>query len=430
MLAHPSALSWLVFKDSDIQVARRLIDDLDTSDATVDPLGFGVILESLSDVFFPATSILHRRIRYQIFIPALVWSLQQQERIPDARAALKKVEYELQRALVDSGETLGVIGRTRKEALKYWPSLLYWNATNTLRIFGQNTAYSMDEVFRILQERSETIFNDDKEAEHSASASGSRSITFDPEFEAIAEALIDKKSGKLRHRHRVNFHLTVPEARYLKKKFQHLFPTSLTSYLLDRTSRSLERLDSPFEITSGPNPELNELVRQAELFSRFAMGATYAYRWVLCEHLRIRATNATSKKDRATSRDHAEAHFTRWREESPQVLKWTYAELTRAADAFKIDLADSILNELQRQVLDAARFNGPVRQALDGLQTFIRGHEYQIKRHNSRFENPNVSIPKNIFAKDYGGSLRFDYRWERIAKSNALDIVRALEGRK
>src|SRR5437016_5333336 len=116
MPAHSSALSWLVFNDSDIQVARRLIDDLDTSDSTIDALGLGVVLESLSDVFFPATSTLHRRIRYQIFIPALVWSLQKQKHISDARLALKKMEYKLQRALVDSGETLGVIGRTREES--------------------------------------------------------------------------------------------------------------------------------------------------------------------------------------------------------------------------------------------------------------------------------------------------------------------------
>ena len=46
MPAQPSALSWLVFNDSDIEVARRLIDDLETSDATLDTLGFGRILRS------------------------------------------------------------------------------------------------------------------------------------------------------------------------------------------------------------------------------------------------------------------------------------------------------------------------------------------------------------------------------------------------
>jgi len=425
MLARSSTLSWLVFSDSDIQDARRFIDNLDTSDATVDTLGFGVILESLSEIFFPATSTLHRNIRYQIFIPALVWSLQRQKHTPDARLALKKIEYDLQRALVDSGETEGVIGRTRREALKYWPSLLYWNATNKLQMFGKDTAYSMDEVFRILQERGQALLNDDSEIENSSSITDPKAITLDPELIAIAEALFNKKTSKLRHP--VTFQLTKPEAAYLKKKFQDLFPKSLTSYLLDRASGTLERVDSLFKLTSTPTPALNELVRQAEYFSRFAMGATYAYRWALCEHLRAHAPSATSRKDRATSRDHAEAHFSRWRKESPQVLKWTCAELTRAAAAFDIDLADSKLDELQKKVLDAARFKGPTQQALHGLKKFLRAHEYQIKRSSSRFENPNISIPKNVFQKDFGGSTLFDYRWSSIARSNALAIVRALE---
>ena len=293
-------------------------------------------------------------------------------------------------------------------------------------MFGRDTAYSMHEVVRILQERSETIFNDDKEAEHSASANNSKAITFEREFEAIAEALFDKNTRTLRHL--VDFQLTVPEARYLKKKFQDLFPRSLTFHLLNLTSRSLERVDSVFKLTSSPDSGLNELVRQADLFSRFAMGATYAYRWVLCEHLRVHTSNVSSRRDRATSRDHAEAHFTRWRKESPQGLTWTLSALTRAAAAFDINLVDSRLTELQRQVLDAARFKGPARHALDGLREFIREHEYQIKRNSSRFENANISIPKNVFQKDYGGGLLFDYRWG-IGKSNASYIVRALEGR-
>lgn len=425
MTSRHSVVSWLVFSDSDIQAARRLIDELDTSDSTVDTLGFGVALESLSEIFFPATTTLHRKIRYQIFIPALIWVLQKQKRIPDARFALKKVEYELQRALVASGETLGVIGRNRKEFLKYWPSLLYWNATNKLQVFGKEI-FSMDEIFSILQRKNEVVINDDREIEAPASETNSKSITFDKEFEAIAEALFNKTTGKLLPD--VTFELTPPEATYLKRKFQKLFPKSLTTYLLDRSKRTINRLDSPFELTSTRYPELNELVRQAELFSQFAKGATYAYRWVLCEHLRFNARSEAMKNKFSTYRDYAGAHFSRWRNDSPKVLKWDYACLTRAAADFEIDLTNPGLDKLRQAVLDAANFKGQVLQALQGLKKPIRDHEYQIKRNSSRFENQNISIPKNVFAAEYSSNTLFDYRWGSIGKSNAIDIVSKLEG--
>jgi hypothetical protein len=368
MSIRSSSISWLVFNDSDIQDARRLIDELDTSDSTVDTLGFGTVLESLSDIFFPATSTLHRNIRYQIFIPSLIWSLQRQKH-SDARLSLKKLEFELQRALVDSGQTQGVIGRTRRESLKYWPSLLYWNATNKLQMFGKGTAFSMDEVFHILQKTGEALLNDDKEADESHFAS--TQLDMDADLKEIAAALFEKKSKKLCKP--VTFRLTESEALYLKKRFQDLFPRSITSHLLDKTSRTIFRITSPFKLTSTSVNELNELVRQAEQFSKFAMGATYAYRWVLCEHLRSTATQSSSKRNLAISRDHAENHFTRWKQESADVLKWSYSDLAFAAKRFDTDLSDPKLDELQRKVLHAAQFKGSARQALQSLKKSIRG---------------------------------------------------------
>jgi hypothetical protein len=421
-----SGLSWLVFSDSDIQEARRLIDELDTTDSTVDTLGFALVLESVSEIFFPATTTLHRKIRYQIFVPALVWALVRQKDVADPRAALRKLEFELQRALVDAGETEGVIGRNRKEALKYWPSLLYWNSTNLLRLFG-NEPLSMQDVFAILQERRDALINDDNEIEAHAVPNEAKSISFDSRFQAIAEALFVKKHATLQRP--VGFSLTRPEADYLKRKVQELFPVSLSSYLLDRTSRAIERLDSPFELTATRSEKLNELVRQAELFSEFAMGATYAYRWALCEHLRVNAKDPASRDRLAACRDRAEAHFARWRKESPNIKTWSYKKLTIAAAALDIALDNERLEALQGKISDAARLKGPVRQALEHLKKPIRDHERDIKANASRFENSNIAIPKNVFEKEYRGNTLFDYRW-RIGHDNALTIVRALEGAK
>lgn len=422
-----SGLSWLVFSEEDIHEARRFIDDLDTGDSTVDTLGFGRVLAEVSEILFPATTTLHRRLRYQIFVPALVWRIQRQRRVSDARLLLKQGEYALQSALIDSGETEGVIGRNRRDALKYWPSLLYWNATNKLQMFGKDP-FSMEEVFGMLKEFGDHLVNDDKEDESQYSAAGSKTLSFDAEFQAIAESLFVKDSGKLHAP--VTFELTKPEARYLKEKFQGLFPSSLTRHLLDKPASFIERQKSLFKLTTTRNTELNELVRQAERFSQFAMGATYAYRWVLCEHLRTQAKdNMDLEKRYATSRGHAEAHFSRWRKETRDLRGWKYSDLVSVASSFEVALVDDPLAAFEAEFTEASASGRSDVAVLESLRKPIRAREREIKRNSSRFENPNILIPKNVSSEDYGGSALFDYRWERVGKPNAFEIVKRIEGK-
>lgn len=66
-----SSLNWITFKSEDVQKAREILKELGP-DSTVDSIGLGLPLEEISNILFPATSTLHTRLRYQLFVPAII----------------------------------------------------------------------------------------------------------------------------------------------------------------------------------------------------------------------------------------------------------------------------------------------------------------------------------------------------------------------
>ena len=95
---------WVMFNPSDIATAKQFMDSL-KGDSTVDVLGITRAMETVSDILFPATSTLHKRIRYQIFVPAIILSIyRRKQRI--------KAEYELTRLSVSTTENADRLRRT------------------------------------------------------------------------------------------------------------------------------------------------------------------------------------------------------------------------------------------------------------------------------------------------------------------------------
>jgi Family of unknown function (DUF6361) len=93
---------WLTFNPSDIATAKQFMDSL-KGDNTVDVLGLTRTMEGVSDILFPATSTLQKRIRYQIFVPAIIQSMYRSKRRIKPEYELEQLEYLLQRTLIDSG---------------------------------------------------------------------------------------------------------------------------------------------------------------------------------------------------------------------------------------------------------------------------------------------------------------------------------------
>ena len=134
-----SSVNWVTFDTNDVQKAREILKDLGP-DSTVDSIGLGMPFEEISNIFFPATSTLHTRLRYQIFVPAIFYKMyieSDRRIIKNPSKRLYDLEVDLMNVLLKNDPDGGVVGRVAREGLKYWPSQTYWGAISSMKIFGK-----------------------------------------------------------------------------------------------------------------------------------------------------------------------------------------------------------------------------------------------------------------------------------------------------
>lgn len=119
-----SAFTWL---DQSDRQRRKVLDLLVMfkERETVDELGLGTIRDAFADLLFPGTSAPQTRARYFFFVP---WMYLQFERrkTPSAEIAhrARRFEHDLIEALLEAGESEGVIGRLARRHLQRLPYLL------------------------------------------------------------------------------------------------------------------------------------------------------------------------------------------------------------------------------------------------------------------------------------------------------------------
>jgi hypothetical protein len=64
-----SSIGWIDFSDEDQKRAQDYLNS--QSEGTLDELGFGIIRDAFTDLFFPATSTIMTRARYYILVPSI-----------------------------------------------------------------------------------------------------------------------------------------------------------------------------------------------------------------------------------------------------------------------------------------------------------------------------------------------------------------------
>jgi hypothetical protein len=404
---------WITFNPSDIATAKQFMDSL-KGDSTVDVLGLTHTMEAVSDILFPATSTLHKRIRYQIFIPAIIQSMYRSKQRIKAEYELARLEYQLQRTLIDSGEKYNVFGSSRGEALKYWPSTIYWASLNRLQLWGEENL-GRNQAFELIEERNRPETPDDEGDIESLA----REIQPTDGLGDLCKNIFP--NGRMAKR--LNFALEPAEAKFFQKCFLELCPNSITSYILKYGNRSYSRR-LLFDLECPKNPKLNHLLGQARTYSHIAMGAYYAYRWALCE-ARRQAGRLSRNEEKANAR-----HFERWLDNNLRDVKgWQYSDLTKALATLGATVPEKGESEFVESFLRCASRVGSLNKKLLTLGQVLRKREEKVKgRNRSHFNNSNLQAPKNTLGTEEYRDYYFDYRWQQ-GKANLEDIFDGLNRR-
>ena len=123
-----SSLGWLDFDAAAADWVARLLKALQEP-STLDVLGLGSVVTTLSDMLHPGTSYVHTRLRYLIFLPWIFQRLEADGVAPgDFSRRLRDDEILLIDCLRHQGSGQGVIGYQAGRNLKRMPSDIYWGA--------------------------------------------------------------------------------------------------------------------------------------------------------------------------------------------------------------------------------------------------------------------------------------------------------------
>lgn len=98
----------LLDRDDKQRKAMFEVVDLFREKDTVDDLGYGIVLDAISDTLFPGVSVLHTRPRYMLLI-GWIYSGLLDDGISGQRAMERRRPHEpgLFQALLDAGQTQG-----------------------------------------------------------------------------------------------------------------------------------------------------------------------------------------------------------------------------------------------------------------------------------------------------------------------------------
>ncbi len=421
-----SSVNWLFLNDDEIQAARKVIAEAGAN-STVDSLGLGQPVEIISNLLFPGTSTLHSELRYVIFVPSILYAIYNNGGAANTHGLLKKKEAELIPALLASGIKQGIIGRTKGEMLKYRPSTTYWTAVNTYQTLGEDP---LDREYLLRSLTLSSLRNHENDDGESIEEEQSY-FSPDPDFEKIALPLF-KNVKKIEWPEKLSFDLKKAEAGFLINKLEQHHSNSLYVHLLKLSSQKLSSFNSLFDI-SKTSVKLDNLREHARLYSYFAMGVTYAYRWALCDHLVGEFKDPSVIEEWKTYRDRNGAHFEHWLKKVSW-LKSASIENLETAYIFAKGVAnerlfDSKSKEFANTCISELRSRSTAASKLNTLKPLLRDRENFLKGNRSKFKDLSVTIPSNIKPKEDSKFelYMYDYRWP-WGKDNSLSINKGLRG--
>ncbi|WP_127716727.1 DUF6361 family protein [Halobacteriovorax sp. HLS] len=418
-----SSVSWITLTPEDVQQAREVIRNLG-GDSTVDSIGLGLPFEVISDIFFPGTSTLHTRIRYQIFVSGILYkmiidSTSKSKKIKDPKYLLDKYELQLQDILLKNDPDGGVIGKKSRENLKYWPSIIYWGGINTLKFFNESGVSKEDLYKEILGQGNNTVINDDGEVEGDVKSV----FNFDHQFANIVLNLFDDDTFK----ENTNFELTKEEALFYLSKFKNVSvgEDTLMNEWINSSYKKIRVYSDFNQIEPTGNKKVDTLLEQAKNYSKFSMGINHAYRWALCKEVARRYHDPELKDEWTQHQLNNQKYFENWLERNEELKQWSITQLKFAVKAYDIDdKVDGKLIDMFDTFKDLWNSGIDSQKFLESFEKTVREQEKHRRGNRSHFIDPTMSIPKLTQGQE--SDYLFDFRFSQGFR-NARDILKALE---
>lgn len=398
----PSQLTWIDHDASERDRMTRILA-LFQERETRDELGLGGIRDSIADLLFPGTSTIQTRLRYFFFVPWICSSLEGEGLAPDAMAAaVREREYALRCALLETDDTLGVIGSQAGADLKRGPSSVYWAGLGTwgLRRFDGFLEDYYRSLPLILRARGRHDAPDDEDGPVDR-----HHHTWHPDLPPVPEGFPARAS----------LALTLEEAAFLRDLITRRAEGTLLAALFARADARIPDVDQPWawpDLARLDAP-LREQLDHARWFSLVMNGAALLYNLLLAQK--------GVREDRI--QEHA-ARLDDWtaRIAASPLESWSLARFWEIV----WNQGHTITPRSQRFVEEwVSEVRAGTSHLVDrpSARVLIERRESQLKGPRSRFRNPRA-------LDQWGGSsgvTPLDYRWSTVRRY-LQDLHAALVG--
>lgn len=293
-------LGWVDYSRQERETIKELLKILGDS-SSLDELGVGIVRDTISDLLYPGTSVLHTRAKYYILIPELFKKAMKSG--PTTRSEVRRlidadqdeIARTLRRAIDEETGTkaLGIIGGRADRAVKMKPARIYWNALRTTGILC-NPTLSYDDACGAVasyNKKSQNItikYETDDEAGDALDAENRGFTLFcAPCVQSIEDFLQNP-----------TLHLTRDEACYLREQFMHvpIMKDTLMEYCLRTKTSFADKALSEIQTTADMSEELKYRLKLAVEFANFIYGAYIVYNLLFWENGGENATDEEKSK--------------------------------------------------------------------------------------------------------------------------------------
>lgn len=401
-------IGWVDYSGQERAAIKGLLDLLKES-STLDELGVGIVRDSISNLLYPGTSVLHTRAKYYILIPEL-FKKAMNDNNTTGKAVRDKIEDDqdeiakaLRRAIDEETgkKAAGIIGGRSDKPVKLKPARIYWNGLRTMGILC-NPALSYDDacnavaVYNKRKQNIEVKKESDDEAGDAQDALSSDFNLFTAPCGETIEHFLQNPT----------LHLTKDEAIYLKEQMLHAgaIKNTLMEYCLKTGTVFDGRLEEVEEL-SDMSAELKRRLMLAQEFADYIYGAYIVYYLVFWEN---GGDDATEE-----AKEELEEKYRIWKKSSiglphrDEILR-----LVKEHEQYKETLKRFLVD------FEKAVNENKTDECSDAEKSIVKARERYCKREKAKLGKKETPFPANDIAS-------MDYRHGR-AQIIISDILKGL----